>query len=34
MGVFPIISRISDSCLNLEEFERARPENQPDAPKS
>jgi maleylacetoacetate isomerase len=34
MGAFPIISRISDSCLNLEEFERARPENQPDAPKS
>jgi maleylacetoacetate isomerase len=34
LGEFPIISRISDSCLNLEEFERARPENQADAPKS
>ena len=34
MNAFPIISRISASCLNLEEFERARPENQPDAPKS
>jgi len=34
MAPFPIISRINDSCLSLEEFERARPENQPDAPKS
>ena len=33
MAQFPIISRINDSCLSLEEFERARPENQPDAPK-
>jgi maleylacetoacetate isomerase len=30
---FPIIQRINASCLALEEFERARPENQPDAPK-
>ena len=30
---FPIIQRINASCLALEEFARARPENQPDAPK-
>jgi maleylacetoacetate isomerase len=34
MSAFPIISRINDSCLSLEEFDRARPENQPDAPKT
>lgn len=34
MSPYPIISRINASCLSLEEFERARPENQPDAPKS
>ena len=34
MSTFPIISRINESCLSLEEFERARPENQPDAQKS
>lgn len=34
MSPYPIISRIDASCLSLEEFERARPENQPDAPKS
>ena len=34
MSAYPIISRINDSCLVLEEFERARPENQPDAPKA
>jgi maleylacetoacetate isomerase len=33
MTPFPIIRRINDSCLRLEEFDRARPENQPDAPK-
>ena len=31
---FPIICRISDNCLKLTEFDRARPENQPDAPKT
>jgi len=34
MAPFPLIQRINDSCLKLEEFERARPENQPDAPKT
>jgi len=34
MSPFPIIRRINDSCMRLEEFERAKPENQPDAPKS
>jgi len=34
MAPFPIIARINASCLSLEEFERARPENQPDAPKA
>jgi len=33
MTPFPLIQRINDSCAKLEEFERARPENQPDAPK-
>jgi maleylacetoacetate isomerase len=33
MAAFPIIRRINDSCMRLEEFERAKPENQPDAPK-
>lgn len=33
LAPFPLIQRINDSCLKLEEFERARPENQPDAPK-
>lgn len=33
MSPYPIINRINDSCLRLEEFDRARPENQPDAPK-
>jgi maleylacetoacetate isomerase len=31
---FPIIRRIDENCLKLAAFERARPENQPDAPKS
>ncbi len=31
---FPLIRRISAECLKLAAFERARPENQPDAPKS
>ena len=30
---YPLIQRINDSCMKLEEFERARPENQPDAPR-
>jgi maleylacetoacetate isomerase len=34
MAAYPIIQRINTSCLALEEFERAKPENQPDAPKS
>jgi maleylacetoacetate isomerase len=34
LSPFPLIQRISDACLRLDEFERARPENQPDAPKS
>jgi len=34
MAPFPIIRRINASCMALDEFERARPENQPDAPKS
>ena len=33
LAPFPLIQRINDSCLKLAEFERARPENQPDAPK-
>jgi len=33
LAPFPIISRINSSCMALEEFERARPENQPDAPR-
>jgi len=33
MSPFPIIRRINASCLRLEEFERASPENQPDAPR-
>jgi maleylacetoacetate isomerase len=34
MTAYPLIQRISDSCMKLEEFARARPENQPDAPKT
>jgi len=34
MTPYPLIQRISDSCMKLEEFGRARPENQPDAPKA
>ena len=30
---FPLIRRINDECMRMEPFERARPENQPDAPK-
>jgi len=33
MKPFPTIKRINDACLKLEEFDAARPENQPDAPK-
>ncbi len=33
MSPYPTISRINASCLSLEEFDRARPENQPDAPQ-
>jgi maleylacetoacetate isomerase len=31
MELFPEIQRITASCLELDAFERARPENQPDA---
>ena len=34
MTAYPMIQRISDSCMKLDEFARARPENQPDAPKT
>jgi maleylacetoacetate isomerase len=34
MGAFPTIARINEECLKMAAFERARPENQPDAPKS
>ena len=34
MTPFPLIQRISEACMKLDEFERARPENQPDAPRS
>jgi len=34
LAPFPIIRRIEENCLKLTPFERARPENQPDAPKS
>jgi maleylacetoacetate isomerase len=34
MSAYPLISRIDANCLKLPAFERARPENQPDAPKS
>ena len=34
LAPFPIIRRIDENCLKLTAFERARPENQPDAPKS
>jgi maleylpyruvate isomerase len=30
MNQFPIIARIEKSCTLMEEFERSRPENQPD----
>ena len=31
LGPFPIIRRINESCLALEPFKRAMPQNQPDA---
>jgi maleylacetoacetate isomerase len=34
LAPFPMIRRIEENCLKLTAFERARPENQPDAPKS
>jgi maleylacetoacetate isomerase len=34
MKKYPVISRIYDACLTMHEFSSARPENQPDAPKS
>ena len=34
MKPYPTITRIYDYCLKLEEFDAARPENQPDAPKA
>ncbi|HET7569746.1 MAG TPA: maleylacetoacetate isomerase [Gammaproteobacteria bacterium] len=32
LGPFPTITRIERACLELEEFAKAAPENQPDAP--
>jgi len=32
MSAYPTVQRINDECLATEPFERARPENQPDAP--
>jgi len=34
LAPFPMIRRIDANCLKLTAFESARPENQPDAPKS
>ena len=34
MSAFPTVARIAEECAKLEAFERARPENQPDAPKN
>jgi maleylacetoacetate isomerase len=34
MAPFPTIRRINDACLESEEFDAARPERQPDAPKN
>lgn len=34
MSPFPLIQRIADTCMKLDEFVRAAPENQPDAPKA
>jgi len=34
LAPFPVIRRIDENCLKMTAFERARPENQPDAPKS
>jgi maleylacetoacetate isomerase len=34
MSPFPLIRRIAAECMKVNAFERARPENQPDAPKS
>ncbi len=31
LGPFPVIRRINDSCLELEPFKKAIPQNQPDA---
>ena len=33
LAPFPIIRRIDENCLKLTAFDRARPENQPDAPR-
>ncbi len=33
MAAFPQIKRVYDACMRIEAFERAKPENQPDAPK-
>ena len=34
MAKFPTIRRINEACLAMEEFDAARPEKQPDAPKN
>ncbi|HZP67927.1 MAG TPA: maleylacetoacetate isomerase [Rudaea sp.] len=33
LSPFPHISRIAEECMKLDAFERAKPENQPDAPR-
>ena len=34
MSPFPTVQRIAAECMKMDAFERARPENQPDAPRS
>ena len=34
MSRYPTIARINEECLKLPAFDKARPENQPDAPRS
>ena len=34
LTLFPLIRRIGDECMKLEAFQKAAPENQPDADKS
>ena len=34
MKAFPLLQKINKNCLELEAFQKARPENQPDRPKN